>query len=417
MSLATPGLGAKLISVLKDMDLQGLGSGIGAALAGGGSNSIEDGGGVVDTLPGGMNTGATRELPGKELILPTPADSDEAANIFSKSLSGLDRDTFDRLEKIKQQTEIETGSPREKAYRAAQLRSDIARDRSLAMPTRTAMEDVNQFRNPSYGNWDIAQSRNDAKSSWLDAANIASAKKTAAYGDDPIEQGYAPKDAYETEAWTPPAWSEFPKGLSGLPQVGSPEWNNTPTDTTPIDTTPTDTTPTDTTPTDTTPTDTTPYYKISKGDAGDYNWDLRQNQGWSGTAWDNKRDDADIHGTGSFARTNWLTDQFKNFAGDDNNLSYDEYVQGITTRPDNNAYNPYTMANALANYWATSGATVDSRALEDRDLFLQGDKLVQKLGTGDVGPNLSLSDYVSFDKRVDDGDDDYFTYYNWNRKV
>jgi len=177
---------------------------------------------------------------------------------------------------------------------------------------------------------------------------------------------------------------------------------------------PDDTTPDDTTPDDTTPDDTTP--DTSYKDKNDYNWDLRQNQGWSGTHWDSPRDDDDIYGTGSFARTNWLTDQFKTAAGDDNALSYDEYVKGITTRPDDNAYNPYTMANALANYWATSGATIDDRALKERDLFLQGDNLVQKLGTGDVGPNLALSDYVKFDKRIDDGDDDYFTYYNWSRK-
>ena len=177
---------------------------------------------------------------------------------------------------------------------------------------------------------------------------------------------------------------------------------------------PDDTTPDDTTPDDTTPDDTTP--DTSYKDKNDYNWDLRQNQGWSGTHWDSPRDDDDIYGTGSFARTNWLTDQFKTAAGDDNALSYDEYVKGITTRPDDNAYNPYTMANALANYWATSGATIDDRALKERDLFLQGDNLVQKLGTGDVGPNLALSDYVKFDKRIDDGVDDYFTYYNWSRK-
>ena len=177
------------------------------------------------------------------------------------------------------------------------------------------------------------------------------------------------------------------------------------------DPTPTDPDPTPTDP-DPTPTDPNPSYK----EKNDYNWDLRQNQGWSGTHWDSPRDDDDIYGTGSFARTNWLTDQFKTAAGDDNNLSYDEYVKGITTRPDDNAYNPYTMANALANYWATSGATIDDRALRERDLFLQGDNLVQKLGTGDVGPNLALSDYVKFDKRIDDGDDDYFTYYNWSRK-
>jgi hypothetical protein len=219
---------AAITNVLKQLDLAGLGSGIGSALAGNNNN----GGGATPPPPSnGVDTGATRVLPGKELILPVAADSDEAANIFSKSLSGLDRDTFDRLEKIKQQTEIETGSPREKAYRAAQLRSDIARDRFASMPTRTAWSDVNQFRDPYYNDssdWDLADSRNAARDTWLDAANIASARKAAAYGDDPFEQGYAPKDAYETEAWTPPAWSEFPKGISGLPQVGSDEWNKKP---------------------------------------------------------------------------------------------------------------------------------------------------------------------------------------------
>ena len=82
-----------------------------------------------------------------------------------------------------------------------------------------------------------------------------------------------------------------------------------------------------------------------------------------------------------------------------------------------NAYNPYTMSNALANYWATSGATVDPRALSDRNLFTQGDKLMQKLGSGSVGPNLALSDYVDWDRRVDDGDDGYSDYYSWSRKT
>ena len=221
---------AAITNVLKQLDLEGLGSGIGSALDGGGNN---DSGSMPPPAPSpnGVNTGASGVLPVKELILPVAADSDEAANIFSKSLSGLDRDTFNRLEEIKRQTEIETGSPREKAYRAAQLRSDIARDRFASMPTRTAMQDVNQFRDPYYSDssdWGLADSRNAAKNTWADAANIAAARKTSAYGDDPIEQGYAPKDAMITKTWTPPAWSEFPKGISGLPQVGSPEWDKTP---------------------------------------------------------------------------------------------------------------------------------------------------------------------------------------------
>ena len=206
---------------------------------------------------------------------------------------------------------------------------------------------------------------------------------------------------------TAPQISEIKGDWGYGPSIRYPE-PDAQTTPTPIPTDP-DPKPTDPDPK---PVDPNPSYK----EKNDYNWDLRQNQGWSGTHWDSPRDDDDIYGTGSFARTNWLTDQFKNFAGDDNNLSYDEYVQGITTRPDDNAYNPYTMANALANYWATSGATVDQKALDAQNLFLQGDTLVQKLGTGDVGPNLALSDYVKFDKRIDDGDDDYFTYYNWSRK-
>jgi len=233
MVLATPGLGAKLISVLKDMDLQGLGSGIGSALAG----NNNDNSGSTPPPSNGIDTGATRVLPGKELILPTPADSDEAANVFSKSLSGLDRDTFNRLEEIKRQTEIETGSSKEKAYRAAQLQSDIANSHYMSLPTRSAMADVNQFRTPNTDyDSDLAFTRDNARSTWIDAADMARAKKLEAYGSD--RDFATPKDAMTTKTWEAPAWSEFPKGLSGLPQVGSPEWNQTPEETPPVSTLP-----------------------------------------------------------------------------------------------------------------------------------------------------------------------------------
>ena len=150
-------------------------------------------------------------------------------------------------------------------------------------------------------------------------------------------------------------------------------------------------------------------------DRNDYNRMLQTDQGWSGTYWDSQSR-GDIYDTGSFARTNYFTNQLKTAAGDDNNLSYDEYIQAMRNRPDSNAYHGDTKSNALANYWATSGATIDQQALDENNLFLQGDNLLQKLWTGDGGPNLALNDYVSFDSRVDDGDDDYFTYYNWGRK-
>ena len=90
---------AAITNVLKQLDLAGLGSGIGSALAG----NNNDNGATPPPPSNGIDTGATRVLPGKELILPVAADSDEAANIFSRSLSGLDRDTFNRLEDIKRQ--------------------------------------------------------------------------------------------------------------------------------------------------------------------------------------------------------------------------------------------------------------------------------------------------------------------------
>ena len=157
-----------------------------------------------------------------------------------------------------------------------------------------------------------------------------------------------------------------------------------------------------------------PWYRESRGTQGNFNAALRSNEGWSGTHWDSPRDDGDIYDTGSFSRTNYLSDQFKNAAGDDNILSYDEYVTGILSRPDKYAYNPDTSSNALANYWATTGATIDPKALRERDLFMQDGNLVQRLGTGDAGPNLALNDYVKFLRREDDGDDEYFTYYQWS---
>lgn len=181
-------------------------------------------------------------------------------------------------------------------------------------------------------------------------------------------------------------------------------------------------TPTDTDPTPTptpTPTDTdpTPWYREQKGVAGDYNKTLR-GQGFSGTHWDSPRDDGTVNDSMSFARTNFLTDQFKNFAGDDNNLSYDEFVQGISTKPegDNWAYFDDTTSNALANFWSNSGVTLDPQVLERAGLAMQGNNLVQKLSWGDVGPNLAYQDRVSFLNSEDDGDDDGWNYYRWSRK-
>ena len=83
----------------------------------------------------------------------------------------------------------------QQAYDQAQLYSDIQRDRYMAMPRSTAQEDVREFMDPSYSDSDFAQSRANAKASWIDAATIANAAKRAAYGDD--GDFVVPTDAYE----------------------------------------------------------------------------------------------------------------------------------------------------------------------------------------------------------------------------
>jgi hypothetical protein len=173
-------------------------------------------------------------LPGKELIITKPADwvdyvdpvtgEPTGEGIYSRSLQGLDQDLFGRLEDIKRRTEIATrSSPLQQAYDQAQLYSDIQRDRYMAMPRSTAQEDVWEFMDPSYSDIDFAQSRANAKASWIDAATIANAAKRAAYGD--AGDFVVPTDAYEIDDYRIPEWSVLPDGLKGIPQIGSDEYN------------------------------------------------------------------------------------------------------------------------------------------------------------------------------------------------
>ena len=209
---------------------------------------------------------------------------------------------------------------------------------------------------------------------------------------------------------TAPQISEIRGDWGYGPSIRYPEPSQqvTPTDPDPI--------PTDPDP-DPTPVDPNPWYTENKGVAGDYNRNLR-GQGFSGTHWDGPRDSGSVNDSRSFARTNFLTDQFNTLAGDDNILSYDEFEQGILTKPegDNWAYGSDLMSNALANYWSNSGATLDPKVLERGNLAMQGDKLIQKLDWGGVGPNLAYKDRVSFLNSQDDGDDDGWNYYSWSRK-
>tara|TARA_B100001250_G_C19787874_1_gene785026 strand:+ start:183 stop:2162 length:1980 start_codon:yes stop_codon:yes gene_type:complete len=140
---------------------------------------------------------------------------------------------------------------------------------------------------------------------------------------------------------------------------------------------------------------------------------LMQNQGWS---FDGK-EGLGINDINSFARTNHLTDQLKAAAGDDGILDRFEFESALTSnRPDNYAYNQGLITNALANYWATTGADIDEGILKQSGLSKSGDNLIQTVQNsgGNYGPNLSLSDYVKFDQRTPDGDE-FIDSYTWSR--
>lgn len=204
--------------------LDDLGQKIGDSIAGYEDDNGDDNGGSNEDDNLSLE-GPPRVLPGKEIILPVSADSSQARDQFSRSLSGLSQDVHDRLWDIKRQTEIATGSPLEQAYRSKQLRSNIERDRALSMPTRTPWSDVNQFRDPYYsdsGDWDLADSRNAAKDTWIDAATIANAAKTAAYGTEP--DFVTPTDRLVIPEYEKKGWEYFPEGLKDIPAITSQEW-------------------------------------------------------------------------------------------------------------------------------------------------------------------------------------------------
>tara|TARA_B100000700_G_C15026664_1_gene848504 strand:+ start:1374 stop:2243 length:870 start_codon:yes stop_codon:yes gene_type:complete len=140
-----------------------------------------------------------------------------------------------------------------------------------------------------------------------------------------------------------------------------------------------------------------------------------RSQGWSGTHWDSPRDDGDIYDTGSAARTNYLSDKFKEAAGDDGNLSYDEYVSAIlNNRPDKYAYLRDTTSNALARFASSSGVTIDDEALKQNNLVYEGKDIIQRLDAGDLGPNRAYADSVKHMGSFDEGDDEGFTFWRWS---
>ena len=142
-----------------------------------------------------------------------------------------------------------------------------------------------------------------------------------------------------------------------------------------------------------------------------------RSQGWAGTRWDSPRDDADIYGTGSKARTDYFTDKLKEAAGDDGSLSYDEYVTALNNRPDKYMYNRDTKSNALARFGSSTGFTIDEDIMNQNSLSYDGKDIIQKIYGGDTGPNRAYADSVSYLRTEDDPHDsegDSYNFWRWS---
>ena len=142
-----------------------------------------------------------------------------------------------------------------------------------------------------------------------------------------------------------------------------------------------------------------------------------RSQGWAGTRWDSPRDDADIYGTGSKARTDYFTDKLKEAAGDDGSLSYDEYVTALDNRPDKNMYNPDTKSNALARFGSSTGFTIDEDVMNQNALSYDGKDIIQKIDAAYTGPNRAYKDSVSYMRTEDDPHDsegDSYNFWRWS---
>ena len=123
--------------------------------------------------------------------------------------------------------------------------------------------------------------------------------------------------------------------------------------------------------------------------------------GYSGTRFDAPRDERRVE------ENQWLYDSIIKAAGDDGQLTNEEYKTIYDDRGPSGkyAYNRDSVADALARAAVNTGFQIDQKTLDSHNLTYDGDDLLSKIAGGNYGPNVKDKDRYTHERTIQDGDD------------
>lgn len=126
-----------------------------------------------------------------------------------------------------------------------------------------------------------------------------------------------------------------------------------------------------------------------------------RSQGYSGTRFDAPRD------KGLTEKNKHLYDSIVKYAGDDGELSKDEYEKIYTDRGPwgKYAYNQDSVADAVARAAVDNGFKVNQDTLDRHDLAYDGDDIMSKIYQGDFAPDMKDKDKYSYERSIEENDD------------
>ena len=126
-----------------------------------------------------------------------------------------------------------------------------------------------------------------------------------------------------------------------------------------------------------------------------------RSQGYSGTRFDSPRDSDLVE------KNKHLYDSIIQYAGDDGELSKDEYEKIYTDRGPwgKYAYNQDSVADAVARAAVDKGFKVNQDTLDRHDLAYDGDDIMSKIYQGDFAPDMKDKDKYSYERSIEENDD------------
>lgn len=134
-----------------------------------------------------------------------------------------------------------------------------------------------------------------------------------------------------------------------------------------------------------------------------------RSKGYSGTRFDSPRDSELVE------KNKHLYDSIVKAAGDDGQLTQAEYETIYNDRGPwgKYAYNQDSVADALARAAADTGFKIDQNTLDRHDLAYDGDDIMAKIYGGDFAPDMKDKDKYSYERTIDDGDDDIYNVFRY----